>query len=207
MRRSRSAAEYRPCRREGRCLRSAVIKTPSYGEMHMRKRHVPAFAARVTYALVGVAAFVLSIGTAAADNGVETTELEWVIPSDNPIWIECINEFVYGPVRSTVKYHVIETPAGSAHALESAHTTAVFTGLSSGRVWLGESVDSYTIHILKVGEVFPMTNNTLFKPLNDGPILRLNGVTMIKVDEDGNFDLLFSRAATGEETRCLGPNS
>jgi len=172
----------------------------------MRECHVSTLAARMAYALVGVAALLLPIGTTTANNGVETIELEWVIEQDNPIWIECINEFVYGPVSSTVKYHVIQTSNGSEHALESSQTTSVWTGMSSGRVWLGQSVDSYTIHILKIGTVFPITNNTLFKPLNDGPMFRLNVVTMIKVDEDGNFDVFLSRAATGEEVRCLGPD-
>ena len=172
----------------------------------MRECHVSTLAARMAYALVGVAALLLPIGTTTANNGVEMIELEWVIPPDNPIWVECLHEFLYGPVRSTWKYHVIQTPAGTEHALDSSQTVIEWTGMSSGRVWLGKSVDSSTIDILKIGEVFPITNNTLFMPLNDGPIFRLNVVSMIKVDEDGNFDVFFSRAATGEEVRCLGPD-
>ncbi len=44
MRRRQSAAEQRPCRREGRCLRSAANKTTNHAEIHMRTCHVAGFA-------------------------------------------------------------------------------------------------------------------------------------------------------------------
>jgi len=170
----------------------------------MRKCHVSAFAARVAYALVGVAALVLSIGTTAADNGVETTELEWVIPADNPIWIECINEFVYGPVHITARYHVLETPAGTAHLMEQWNQTITWTGLSTGRVWLGTGVAHFNLTIAKSGEVFPIMESLLFKPLGDGPMWRTNRISFAKWDEKG--DLIFDHFARGEETTCFGPD-
>ena len=98
---------------------------------------------KITPVLVS-AALMGFCGAALANNKMQTIEFDGGIPSSDPVWVECLGEYVYGPFHVTAKTHAFETPSGTFHFVENWDLTQELTGASTGRVWLIKSVSPAT---------------------------------------------------------------
>lgn len=147
---------------------------------------------------------VLCAGTAFANNAMQTIEIDGGIPIDDPVWVECLGEYVYGPYHVVAKTHEFVTPSGTYHWIENWKLTQVVTGLSTGREWFITSVAPTRDNFSKESGVSGWTEIGLARPLGEGPKFRYNLNVKLKFDEDGLVSV-FVNFATGD-FKCLGPN-
>lgn len=159
---------------------------------------------KITPVLVS-AALMGFCGAALANNKMQTIEFDGGIPSSDPVWVECLGEYVYGPFHVTAKTHAFETPSGTFHFVENWDLTQELTGASTGRVWLIKSVSPATDNLVKTGEVFGYTEIALARPVDQGPKWRYNLNVKAKFDENGGLVSFSVKFATGD-FKCLGPD-
>jgi hypothetical protein len=143
--------------------------------------------------------------TAAADKGIgtETIEFDGGIPESDPVWVECVGDYVYGPFHVVAKTHAFETPSGTWHWIENWKLTQVLTGQATGWTWASNSVSPTRDNIVKNGETFGYAENGIAHPLDGGPTFRYSLNVKVKYDENGDPTLVIVKMAT-DDFKCLG---
>ena len=151
-------------------------------------------------ALVAIAA-TLFVASAAANNGIQFS----TFTIEDVIYFDCLGEHVriQSEVRSA--YHEFETPSGTYHLLDNWKGTELYTGLLTGRTWVGKWTAPFQINAKK-GEVLQFQSIVNLKPLTgDGPHAIFKA--FFKVTVNANGELVVYRGSGDDPSgllRCLG---
>ena len=138
---------------------------------------------------------------AMANNGMQTIEYDLNIPAPDTVFVDCLNEYITGVTSITARVHEFETPSGIVHILDNWSFTTVFAGQSTGRAWTNRGVSPYHQNILKNGETLGYTDNSLARPVDEGPMWRANTNFKLRFDADGDL----AGFVEVSNVRCLGP--
>lgn len=153
--------------------------------------------------LVAATAFLATAALANNGIGTQTIEFDGGISQDDPVWVECVGDYVYGPFHVVAKTHEFETPSGTYHWIENWKLTQTLTGLSTGWVWLTTSVSPTNQNMVKDGGILQWTENGVARPVEEGLTFRYSIKVQFKVDKNGD-ETVFVNFATGD-FKCLGP--
>ena len=139
--------------------------------------------------------------SAMADNGIQTVEFDLNIPPPDTVFVDCLNEYITGVTSITAKMHRFETPSGIIHMVNNWSYTTLFTGQSTGRHWTNRGVAPQHQNILKNGETLGINDSSLARPVDEGPMWKVNYNFKLRVDANGDPAV----AVELFNVRCLGP--
>ena len=146
----------------------------------------------------------LFIASASANNGIQFYEDGF---DDGTYWVECLGEEVNVYQSIVGAYHEFETPAGTYHLVDNWRSTVMWTGMSTGRTWVGRNSSPFQENI-GPGETSQFVFKGVQKPLTgDGPKFFYG--TEFKVTVTANGDMVVERVPEepfGARIRCLGKN-
>lgn len=121
-----------------------------------------------TSLLVGAVAVLCTASALAADpRGIVT--YTGVEPSPPPFYLDCVNEVVSITSTYEARFHRFETTSGTTHVLDNWRYSTLYTGLTTGRQWLGTGVSPLHFNARIVpGLVYGFTSASRMSLL-DGP--------------------------------------
>ena len=149
-------------------------------------------------------AVLVAASMAWGNNGVQYYEYDEVI--DNPgVYVPCLGENLIGVWHITGTYHEVLTPSGTYHLIDNWKSWGEFTGLLTGRTWVGKLVSPFQWNA-GPGETNQWVSKAVMKPLTgDGPIFKFENEFKITVTANG--DLVVDRPFNPnleELYRCVG---
>ena len=160
--------------------------------------------AKVTFTILAAWLATFFITSASANNGIQFYEYEF---DDGTYYVECLGEEVNVYQSVIGSFHEFETPAGTYHLLDSWRSTVMWTGMVTGRTWVGRNANPYQQNI-GPGETFQFIFKGVQNPLTgDGPSFFYG--TEVKVTVTANGDMVVERVPEepfGARIRCLGNN-
>lgn len=113
--------------------------------------------------------------------------------AEEDIYVSCLGEFVDGEFSVVYKYREFETPSGVYHYVEHFSWYSVYTGQSTGRIWVGKGVSPGAFHVGPDGtpDIGQFTNNEVAKlVVGKGPKIRNNARLKVTVNANGELKVL-----------------
>ena len=151
--------------------------------------------------------------SASASNGMVVTTL--LVPGQ-PVYVECLGEYINGVTEVTVYGHLFQTPSGVVHYIDNWKMKITFSGATTGRIWVGKGFSPWVENGV-AGEQGVINIRTMVrsKPFNDNgsfasfPDLRFAWRAKLTVNANGEVTVNVPPPMTpeevGESYKCLGP--
>ena len=144
----------------------------------------------------------LFMSSAFAGNGIQFSEFDFY---DGRFYVACLGEEVDVHQYVTSAYHEFDTPSGTYHLIDNWRITLMWTGVTTGRTWVGRNVSPYQLNI-GPGMTEQFIYKGVQKPLGgDGPMFFYG--TEFKVTVTANGEQVVERMPQepfGDRVRCLG---
>ena len=156
-------------------------------------------------AACAMGAAVIVVATMAwANNGVQRYEFDDALEAPGD-YVPCLGENITFTVHVTGTYREFVTESGTYHLLDNWKMAHEFTGVLTGRTWVGKGVSPFSANI-GPGQAAQWVAKITAKPLTgDGPMFKFEN--KFKVTVNANGDLVVDRpfeTVAGEIYRCIG---
>ena len=147
---------------------------------------------------------ILAASTAWSSNGVQRYEFDEALEAPG-VYVPCLGENITYTVHVTGTYREFVTESGTYHLLDNWKMTHEYTGVLTGRTWIGKGVSPFSANV-GPGQAVQWVSRVTMKPLTgDGPMFKFENEFKITVNANG--DLVLDRPAgpgLEESYRCIG---
>ena len=150
------------------------------------------------------AAVIVAATMAWANNGVQRYEFDDGL-GPRGSYVACLGEHITFTVHVTGTYREFVTDSGTYHLLDNWKMSHEFTGVLTGRTWIGKGVSPFSANV-GPGQAAQWVSRITAKPLTgDGPMFKFENE--FKVTVNANGELVVDRPEEpefGESVRCIG---
>jgi hypothetical protein len=150
------------------------------------------------------AAVIAAATMAWANNGVQRFEFDDGLGPPGT-YVACLGEHITFTVHVTGTGREFVTDSGTYHLLDNWKFSHQFTGVLTGRTWVGKGVSPFSANV-GPGQAVQWVSRITAKPLTgDGPMFKFENE--FKVTVNANGDLVVDRPAEpkfGDSVRCIG---
>lgn len=133
-----------------------------------------------------------------SSNGIQFYEFDFF----ETVYIECLGEYVDVEEHISAASHAFTTPSGNFHVVDNWKFSAMWTGVSTGRIWIGQLTSPYQGNV-GPGYVEQWSVKGVQKPITEGaPKFFYAG--SFKTTVNANGELVVLNDASSGSVRCLG---
>ena len=145
-------------------------------------------------------AAILSISPASANNGIQFYEFDFA----ETVYIDCLNEWVDLEEHISGAVHVFTTPSGNFHVHDNWKFSVIWTGVSSGHIWIGHLTSPYQFND-GPAMVEQWSVKGVQKPITEGAP-KFFWTATFKTTVNANGEVVVLNDPGSFSVRCLGKN-
>ena len=151
-------------------------------------------------------AILATASTAWSGNGVQRYEFDDALDPPGS-YVACLGENITFTVHVTGTYSEFVTDSGTYHLLDNWKMSHQFTGVLTGRTWIGKGVSPFSANV-GPGQAAQWVSRITAKPLTgDGPMFKFKNEYKITVNANGELVVERQPNPNPEEAySCLGKN-
>ena len=124
-----------------------------------------------------------------------------------PFYLDCVNETVSVAATYEARFHQFTTASGTTHVLDNWRYTTLYTGLTSGRQWIGSGVSPLHANTRVIpGVTYGFTSASRMVLLGGGPNPAFVFTNNYKLTINALGEVVVQIVPVpGEPYVCLGP--